>query len=228
MSEQLIEKIKGVSQLGPERVGNPVSFAASVSGKSTQTWLKTTDKIIAIGASTGGTQAIQYILQQLPADMHPIVIVQHMPEFFTQSFASHLDQICKIKVKEAEHGETLVSGKALIAPGNKHLVLKRSGARYYVEIKDGPLVFHQRPSVEVLFQSVAKYAQMNAIGVILTGMGRDGATGLLAMKEAGAFTIAQDEASSVVFGMPKEAIELDAVRRIAPLEDIPGILIKQM
>ena len=148
------------------------------------------------------------------------MIVQHMPQYFTKSFAQRLNSLCKLEVKEAEDRELATPGKALIAPGNKHMILKRSGAIYYIEIKDGPLVFHQRPSVEVLFSSVAKYAGQNAIGILLTGMGKDGAKSLLDMRDAGAFTMAQDEKSSVVFGMPKEAIALGAVMKIAPLNSI--------
>lgn len=224
MSEQLIEKIKAAAH--SKRLTHAVTSVPIVKNVTGRALVKTTQKIIAIGASTGGTQAIKAVLTQLPADMHPIVIVQHMPQFFTKSFAAHLDQECLIKVKEAEDQELLAPGKALIAPGNTHLVLKRSGANYYVEVKDGPLVFHQRPSVEVLFQSVAKYAGANAIGVILTGMGRDGASGLLEMKKAGAFTIAQDEASCVVYGMPKEAVIAGGVDKIVSLNDIPAVLME--
>ncbi len=224
MSAQLIEKIKAAAIMRkiPTRVQQ--SDRAENFSKS-NALLKTTFKILAIGASTGGTEALKTVLTHLPAQMHPILIVQHMPEFFTKAFAERLDSQCQIRVKEAEDQELVAPGKALIAPGNKHLVLKRSGANYYVELKSGPLVFHQRPSVEVLFQSVAKYAGANALGVILTGMGKDGATGLLAMKKAGAYTIAQDENSSVVYGMPKEAVAIDAVSKILPLSEISQALV---
>jgi two-component system chemotaxis response regulator CheB len=221
MSEQLIDKVKAVSQI--KKFKSPASDPTpSIKGEASpqqtgpslsatnQALLKTSQKVIAIGASTGGTEAIKEILSRLPVDFPPVVIVQHMPQYFTQAFAHRLDQICAIHVKEAEDRELLAPGKALIAPGNKHLTLNRSGANYYVEVKDGPQVFHQRPSVELLFKSVAKYAGANAIGVILTGMGCDGASGLLEMKDAGAYTIAQDEASSVVYGMPREAALLGA------------------
>jgi two-component system chemotaxis response regulator CheB len=188
--------------------------------------LKTTDKIIAIGASTGGTEAIKEILVRLPANMPPIIIVQHMPQFFTRSFAERLDSLCALYVKEASDGELLAPGKVLIAPGNLHMVLKRSGASYYVEVKEGPLVFHQRPSVEVLFKSVARYAGANSIGVLLTGMGKDGAEGLLEMKNAGAVTIAQDEKSCVVYGMPKEAAQIGAAMKILSLDRIPEALVE--
>lgn len=181
---------------------------------------KTTDMVIAVGASTGGTDALQQFLQAMPPDISGIVIVQHMPENFTRSFASRLNEICQISVKEAENGDTISRGKALIAPGNKHMLLKRSGARYYVTIQDGPLVNRHRPSVDVLFRSTARYAGKNAVGIIMTGMGDDGARGLLEMKDAGAKTIAQDEKTSVVFGMPKEAINIGAVDIILPLQKI--------
>lgn len=188
--------------------------------------LKTTEMVIAIGASTGGTEALKDLLEVLPADSPGIVIVQHMPEVFTRSFAQRLDQICKISVKEAENGDTVIRGRALIAPGNKHTLLKRSGAKYYVEVKDGPLVNRHRPSVDVLFRSTARYAGKNAVGIIMTGMGADGAKGLLEMKEAGAKTAAQDEKSCVVFGMPKEAIKLGAADKVLPLNQLAGFLLR--
>ena len=181
---------------------------------------ETTEKVVAIGASTGGTEALKTLLEVLPPDAPGIVIVQHMPEMFTRAFANRLDGLCAISVKEAESNDTVIRGRALIAPGNHHVLLKRSGARYFVEIKDGPLVCRHRPSVDVLFRSAARYAGQNAVGVILTGMGDDGANGLLEMKQAGAVTIAQDEATSVVFGMPKEAIKRRAVDKILPLQTI--------
>lgn len=181
---------------------------------------KTTEKIIAIGASTGGTEAIRELLSPLPADMPGMVIVQHMPEVFTKSFAHRLDQLCALSIKEAEHGDAVIRGIVLIAPGNKHMILKRTGNRYRVEIVDGPLVSRHRPAVDVLFRSVARDAGKNSIGIILTGMGDDGARGLLEMKQAGGHTIAQDEKSCVVFGMPKEAIKLDAADKILPLDQI--------
>ena len=182
--------------------------------------LETTDTVVAIGASTGGTEALLAVLRTLPPDAPGIVIVQHMPEKFTSQFAARLDSLCQISVKEARTGDTVMRGQALIAPGNHHLLLKRSGARYYVEVTDGPLVNRHRPAVDVLFRSTARYAGANAIGVILTGMGDDGARGMLEMKQAGAFTVAQDEASCVVFGMPAEAIKRGGVDRVLPLERI--------
>jgi two-component system, chemotaxis family, protein-glutamate methylesterase/glutaminase len=181
---------------------------------------QTTDKIIAIGASTGGTEAIREVLVRLPQNTPGIVIVQHMPPKFTTAFAERLNQQCAMEVKEAEDGDTVVTGRALIAPGNFHMLLKRSGARYFVQVKNGPPVHHQRPSVDVLFNSAAQSGGANVIGVILTGMGADGAEGLLTMKDRGAYTIAQDEASCVVFGMPKEAIKRGAHHKIMPLTRI--------
>ena len=182
--------------------------------------IKTTNQVIAIGASTGGTEGIKTILSRLPIDCPGLVIVQHMPKIFTRQFADRLNSDCAISVKEAEDGDSILKGQALIAQGDKHLLLKRSGARYYVRVKEGPLVNRHIPSVDVLFKSVARYAGNNAIGVIMTGMGSDGAIGMLEMKKAGAYTIAQNEASCVVFGMPKEAILLKAVDCISPLNQI--------
>jgi two-component system chemotaxis response regulator CheB len=179
---------------------------------------RTTEKIVAVGASTGGTEALRVFLEALPYDAPGIVIVQHMPQAFTAAFARRLDGICRVTVKEAADGDTVVPGRALIAPGNRHMLLKRSGARYYVQIKDGPLVSRHRPSVDVLFRSVARYAGLNAVGVIMTGMGDDGARGILEMKQAKAFNLAQDEASCVVFGMPQEAIKRGGVDKVLPLE----------
>ncbi|NVO11799.1 MAG: chemotaxis response regulator protein-glutamate methylesterase [Bacteroidales bacterium] len=188
--------------------------------------LKTTEIVIAVGASTGGTEALTLFLKALPINCPGVVIVQHMPEKFTKSFANRLNEICKITVEEAKNGDAVLPGHALIAPGNYHTLLKRSGARYYVEVQEGPLVNRHRPSVDVLFRSTAKYAGANAVGVIMTGMGDDGARGLLEMKEAGAKTIAQDENSCIVFGMPKEAIKLGAVDKILPLEGIAPFILK--
>ena len=182
--------------------------------------IETTDKVVAIGASTGGTEALLAILRELPVDAPGIVIVQHMPEKFTAQFAARLDSLCAITVKQASTGDSVLRGQALIAPGNHHLLLKRSGARYYVEISSGPLVNRHRPSVDVLFSSTARYAGSNAVGVILTGMGDDGARGMLEMHNAGAHTVAQDEASCVVFGMPAEAIKRGGVDRILALDQI--------
>lgn len=187
--------------------------------------IKTTHKIVAIGASTGGTEALKDVLVKMPPDSPPIIIVQHMPEVFTKAFAERLDSLCSVEVREAKNGDSAIPGVALIAPGNYHLTLTRDGARYIVETNQQPQINHHRPSVEMLFNSVAQYAGSNAIGVIMTGMGADGATGLLKMKDAGAKTIAQDEESCVVFGMPKEAIKLGAVDKVVPLDRIPETIL---
>ena len=181
---------------------------------------ETTEKIVVVGASTGGTEALREFLQALPLNAPGIVIVQHMPEKFTAAFAQRLNTLCEITVKEAENNDSVLTGHALIAPGNRHMLLKRSGARYYVEVKDGPLVSRHRPSVDVLFRSAARYAGPNALGVIMTGMGDDGATGMQEMHEAGAFNIAQDEASCVVYGMPNEAVKRGGVDESLPLGKI--------
>jgi two-component system chemotaxis response regulator CheB len=186
---------------------------------------QTTDAVVAIGTSTGGTQALEAVLTKLPRVSPGIVIVQHMPEKFTEAFANRLNNICQIEVREAKSGDRVVPGLALIAPGGKHMLLKRSGAQYHVDVVDGPLVNRHRPSVDVLFRSAAKCAGANALGVIMTGMGDDGARGLKEMREAGARTIAQDEATCVVYGMPKEAVKLDAAERIMPLGDIPHAIL---
>jgi two-component system chemotaxis response regulator CheB len=211
--------------LGPSHIVEPKLTADAILSPATHAMAETTEKVVVIGASTGGTEALKILLETLPADTPGIVIVQHMPELFTRAFANRLDGLCAITVKEAESNDTVIRGRALIAPGNHHLLLKRSGARYYVEIKDGPLVCRHRPSVDVLFRSAARYAGQNAVGVILTGMGDDGARGMLEMKQAGATTIAQDEASCVVFGMPKEAIKLGAADKVLPLQAVAGAIL---
>jgi two-component system chemotaxis response regulator CheB len=211
--------------LRPSHVVEPKLTADAILSRATRAMAETTEKIVMIGASTGGTEALKVLLESLPADCPGIVIVQHMPEMFTRAFAARLDGLCAISVKEAETNDTVLRGGALIAPGNHHLLLKRSGARYYVEVKDGPLVCRHRPSVDVLFRSAARYAGPNAVGVILTGMGDDGARGMLEMKQAGATNVAQDEASSVVFGMPKEAIKLNCVDKVLPLQSIAAAVL---
>lgn len=222
MIEQLKDKIIGVSKIPDWKLGikeiNKERIIPNEPKKSSL--IKTTNKVIAIGASTGGTEALSEILEKMPATIPPIIIVQHMPQYFTKSFAQRLNDICSIEVKEAEDREILSPGKALIAPGNMHMELRRSGAVYYITLHQGPMIYHQRPSVDILFNSVAKYAGKNAVGVILTGMGKDGASGLLHMKNEGAYTIAQDEKSCVVFGMPKEAIEIGAVSKVVSLNYI--------
>ena len=183
-------------------------------------FVETTEKVVVVGASTGGTEALREFLEAFPEDAPGIVIVQHMPEHFTAAFAKRLDGLCRITVKEAEDNDSVIRGRALIAPGNKHTLLKRSGARYYVEVKEGPLVCRHRPSVDVLFRSAARYAGKNAIGVIMTGMGDDGSRGMKEMHDSGAQTIAQDEESCVVFGMPNEAIKLGGVDTVLSLGTI--------
>jgi two-component system chemotaxis response regulator CheB len=206
-------------------VVEPKLTADHVLARASGAMIETTEKVVAIGASTGGTEALRALLEVLPPDTPGIVIVQHMPETFTKAFANRLNSLCEISVKEAEANDTVLRGRALIAPGNRHMLLKRSGARYYVDIKDGPLVSRHRPSVDVLFRSAARYAGHNAVGVILTGMGDDGANGMLEMKQAGAATIAQDEQTCVVFGMPNEAIKRGAVDRVLPLQTIAGAMV---
>jgi two-component system chemotaxis response regulator CheB len=206
------------SNLGPP----PAIASRFTSHASTTAMAQTTDRIVAIGTSTGGTQALEFVLTALPRVVPGIVIVQHMPEKFTAAFASRLNELCAIEVLEAKSNERVIPGRALIAPGGKHMVLTRSGAQYYVDVVDGPLVSRHRPSVDVLFRSVAKYAGKNALGMIMTGMGDDGAAGLLEMREAGARTIGQDEATCVVYGMPKEAWKRGAVERVLPLPAFPS------
>ena len=189
--------------------------------------IETTERVVAVGASTGGTEALRVFLEALPGNSPGIVIVQHMPEKFTANFAQRLNGLCEVTVKEAENNDTVLRGHVLIAPGNKHMLLKRSGARYYVEVKDGPLVSRHRPSVDVLFRSTARYAGKNAIGIIMTGMGDDGAVGMYEMYQAGAHNIAQDESSCVVFGMPNEAIKKGGVHQVLNLNDIPAAMIKE-
>jgi len=225
MSIQLVEKIRAaakVRMIAPNgsrvETPKPAKEKPAAFGKSLT---ETTHKVIAIGASTGGTEALKTVLTQMPINSPGIVIVQHMPPRFTTAFSNRLNDLCEIEVREAKSGDTLLPGLALIAPGNYHMLLKRSGAKYYVEVKTGPLVCHQRPAVDVLFHSVAQYAGANAVGVIMTGMGADGARGMAEMHNAGARTIAQDEATCVVFGMPKEAIRMGGVDKIVPLMQIP-------
>jgi two-component system chemotaxis response regulator CheB len=208
-----------------ERRGAPkLSADAMLKAPSGLQHLPTTEKIIALGTSTGGTQALEAVLTALPATVPGMVIVQHMPEKFTQSFANRLDSLSRVEVREAKNHDRILPGRAMIAPGGKHMLVKRNGAQYHVEVVDGPLVSRHRPSVDVLFRSVAQAAGKNAIGIIMTGMGDDGARGLKELQGTGAITYAQDEASCVVFGMPKEAIALGGVSEIVPLECIANII----
>jgi two-component system chemotaxis response regulator CheB len=219
-------KVKPISP-GMKIIQPKLTADAVIARTASRAMIRTTEKVVAVGASTGGTEALRVFLEAMPLDAPGIVAVQHMPEHFTRSFAARLDSLCRISVKEAENNDTVVCGRALIAPGNRHTLLKRSGARYYVEIKDGPLVSRHRPSVDVLFRSAARYAGKNAVGVIMTGMGDDGAKGLQEMKEAGAVTVAQDEKSCVVFGMPREAIRLGAADHVVSLEDIAEVVVRE-
>ncbi len=230
---RICDAVKAAAKVNPKhisiaefKVRPKLTADAVIPAITSQAMVRTTEKVIAVGASTGGTEALRVFLEAMPEDAPGIVIVQHMPENFTAAFAKRIDGLCKISVKEGEDGDTVMPGRAIIAPGNKHMLLKRSGARYYVEIKDGPLVSRHRPSVDVLFRSTARYAGKNAMGIIMTGMGDDGARGMLEMHQNGAFTIAQDEASCVVFGMPKEAIQLGGVDKILPLTLIPNFLLR--
>jgi len=223
MVGELAEKVRAAARVNV-RQHLALAVAAPVPPKTTAL-LQTTHQVLAVGASTGGTVAIERLLMALPANAPGTVIVQHMPEHFTASFASRLDSLCAMQVREARTGDSVISGVALIAAGGKHLLLRRDGARYCVEVKDGPPVNRHKPSVDVLFRSVAMSAGRNAVGVILTGMGGDGAKGLKEMRDAGARTVAQDEASCVVFGMPRVAIETGGVEEVLPLERIgPRVL----
>lgn len=225
VAQQLIRAIRAAATAVIDRRGSGAAVSAETRQPLAKLLSQTTHKIVAIGASTGGTKAIEEVLIRMPATTPGTLIVQHMPEHFTTSFAKRLNDICQMEVREARDNEFVAPGVALIAPGNMHMVLQRSGGNYLVRIKNGPRVHYQRPSVDVLFQSVATGAGKNAVGVILTGMGADGAKGLLQMKQAGAFTIAQSEASCVVFGMPKEAIRMGAADRVVDLENIPAAII---
>jgi len=219
-----------VSRLKPAPVRMPrvepkLTADAIMPAAGVHAMAQTTERIVAIGTSTGGTQALEAVLTALPRVCPGIVIVQHMPEKFTASFAARLDSLCEIEVREAQNNDRVIPGLALIAPGGRHMLLKRSGAYYHVEVMDGPVVNRHRPSVDVLFRSVAKFAGKNATGIIMTGMGDDGAHGLKEMHDAGAPTVAQDEETCVVFGMPKEAIKLGGVDRVMGLQDIPRAIL---
>ncbi|WP_207060809.1 chemotaxis response regulator protein-glutamate methylesterase [Motiliproteus sp. SC1-56] len=205
--------------------GAPLDKAASLRGEGSLHGVKTTEKLVVIGTSTGGTQALERVLKALPRVSPGIAIVQHMPEKFTEAFAQRLDGLCQINVREAHDGDRLLPGVALVAPGGRHLLVKRNGAQFHVEVRDGPLVNRHRPSVDVLFRSAARCAGPNALGIIMTGMGDDGARGLLEMRQAGAQTLGQDEASCVVYGMPKEAFKIGALQRSVDLEQIPREII---
>ncbi len=233
LAEELIEKVKAAAVArvrGKAYVATP-KIAPSVVRRAlhaASAMSKTTDTIVAIGSSTGGTEAVKEVLEVLPPNSPPILITQHMPARFTKTWADRMNSLCRISVKEAEDGDSVLPGYALIAPGNYHMTLVRSGARYLVRLNQDPPVNRHRPSVDVTFASVAKHAGANSIGIILTGMGDDGAAGLLQMKQSGAYTIAQNESTCVVFGMPKEAIQAGAVDVVLPLGDIPNALLRQL
>jgi len=224
-AEEILAKVKAAARA---RVRRPFAAPppAAVPGKTYQ--FSATHKIVAIGASTGGTEALKELLSPLPADFPGIVIVQHMPEAFTHQFAARLDSLCKIRVKEAQDGDRILPGHALLAPGGHHMAVARKGTEYAVHVYRGERVNRHLPSVDVLFSSCARNMGKNALGVLLTGMGADGARGMLEMKQAGSFTIAQDESTSVVFGMPREAILLNAVDQVHPLDQIPGALLQKL
>ncbi|MGL1891672.1 MAG: chemotaxis response regulator protein-glutamate methylesterase [Spirochaetaceae bacterium] len=230
----ICDAIRAASQTNINKIVKPIEVTKKLNADviiakpTTLNSIDTTEQIIVVGASTGGTVALKIFLESLPLDSPGVVIVQHMPENFTAAFAERLNESCTIQVKEAKNNDSVLRGSALIAPGNKHTLLKRSGSRYYVEIVGGPLVSRHRPSVDVLFRSTARYAGQNAIGVIMTGMGDDGAQGLLEMKTAGSYTIAQDEKSCVVFGMPKEAIKKDAHCAIVQLNNISNHILSKI
>ncbi len=233
ITKDIVKAVRVAAQAKFDKTVHPPSATGDVKRSKPQlieeaSLVHTTNKLLAIGASTGGTRALEAVLTQLPANMPGIVIVQHMPPVFTKSFAERLDSICNLNVKEAEDNDLVRPGQALIAPGNYHMLVDKVGAKYYARIKQGPPVHHQRPSVDVMFNSIAQNVGVNAMGVILTGMGADGAKGLLAMKQKGSYTIGQDEETSVVYGMPKEAYKLGAVDDVLPLQKIPDAIIKHM
>jgi len=218
---ELIGKIKYASRAKIKRLTRD-----AIGTKKRLSMAETTNKIFAIGASTGGVQALTEVITRLPSNAPGTLIVQHMPEKFTASFADRLNGLCDVNVKEAEDGDRILPGRVLLAPGGFHMLMNRSGANYYVNVKDGPAVCRQRPSVEVMFNSVAKYAGANAIGAMLTGMGDDGAKGLLNMRQQGAHTVAQNEETCVVYGMPKEAIDIGAAEKVVPLDEVAATMIK--
>jgi two-component system chemotaxis response regulator CheB len=230
-SNDLVSAVRAAAAANTKRLSLPIAAAApkltadAVLPAATGAMAATTERIVAIGTSTGGTQSLEAIFTRLPRVCPGIVVVQHMPEKFTAAFADRLNSLCEVEVREAQNNDRVVPGRVLIAPGGRHMMLKRSGAQYLVEVVDGPLVSRHKPSVDVLFRSVAKFAGKNATGIIMTGMGDDGARGMKEMYDVGAHTIAQDEASCVVFGMPKEAIKLQAVREVLPLGSLPRAIL---
>jgi two-component system chemotaxis response regulator CheB len=229
MTMEIIDKVKAAAQVKMGDYKKRLDERAKSRPKPLgQAMIKTTEKIIAIGASTGGTEALKDVITRMPVNSPGIMVVQHMPEGFTKAFSDRLNSLSAMNVAEAKDNDTVIPGRVLIAPGHSHMKMRRSGARYFVEVKPGPLVLRHRPSVEVLFSSVAKYAGANAVGVMLTGMGGDGAGGMRKMKDAGAYNIAQDEKSCVVFGMPKEAIRLGGVDKVVPLSQVPEAILAHL
>jgi len=229
LAEQITSKVKIAANATVKKRTPPVDCGDRIKVLAAEpAMIKTTDSIIAIGASTGGTEALRELLEVLPPTMPPILMTQHLPERFTKIFADRLNELCQINVKEAQEGDSVIPGQALLAPGNFHMELRRSGVRYYVTLNQDPQVNRHRPAVDPMFQSVAKLARGNSVGVILTGMGNDGAAGMLEMKKAGAFNLAQSEASCVVFGMPKEAIKAGGIDKILPLSDIPSAILAHL
>lgn len=224
LGAQLTDKVKAAAVADISKI--LLSRSAHPETLRPELMARTTNKIVAIGASTGGTEAVKCVLSRLPVNCPPTLVVQHMPEHFTESWAKRLNEVSAPEVRQASDGDAVRSGLVLIAPGNKHMVLRRDGAKYFVRVKDGPHVHFQRPSVEVLFNSVAQFAGKDAVGVIMTGMGADGATALLAMRSAGARTVAQDEKTCVVYGMPKAAVSLGAVEFVLPLPDIAAKIVE--
>lgn len=232
-SNGLVDAVRSASRANMRAVGSARQSGATSSGRTSfgsggtaapaapiGAMAETTDRVVAIGLSTGGVQSIEVVLRQLDRTAPGIVVVQHMPEKFTASFAARLNNVCDLEVMEARDGDRVINGRVLIAPGGRHMQMRRSGAQYVVEVRDGPLINHHKPAVDVLFRSVAQCAGRNALGIIMTGMGDDGARGLRDMHQAGAWTAAQDEASCVVYGMPAEAVKMGAVDHIVPLQDI--------
>ncbi len=218
-----VRRLMAASQGIPVPTGPKLSADAILASGTAMA--QTSETVVVIGTSTGGTQAMEAVLRALPRVCPGIVVVQHMPEKFTGAFAQRLDTVCEVEVREARQGDRVVPGRVLIAPGGRHMLLKRSGAQYVVDVVDGPPVSRHRPSVDVLFRSVARFAGRNAVGIIMTGMGDDGARGLKELHDTGAWTVAQDEATCVVYGMPKEAVKLGAVDRILPLQEIPSAIL---
>lgn len=230
-ADDLLSAVKTAAKANVKKIQVADKLNADVilsAGDSRTAMIQTTERVVALGTSTGGTQALELVLRGLPRVCPGIVIVQHMPEKFTAEFARRLDGLCQIQVKEAQNNDRVLPGRALIAPGGKHMLLRRTGAQYFVEVTDGPLVNRHRPSVDVLFRSVSKSAGANALGVIMTGMGDDGAAGLLEMRKCGARTVAQDEESCVVYGMPKEAVKRGAVEKTLPLSAIGREIMLQL